>query len=139
MGEQNLVNSDCLSGGGGQDTWQNLPSHPHACRPNAVVKDQAGPGASFKCERRPCHRCRGSASGPWELGREHTAGGRPVLPKTHISTWDQVADCLVTQWNKTKGGQDRRGSGNSPSKTAWKKWLYHYSVVWKNKSSSELG
>lgn len=52
----------------------------------------------------------GSVSGPWELAREHTAGGRPVVSKTHISTWEQVADCLITQWSKTKGGQDVRGS-----------------------------
>lgn len=42
-----------------------------------------------------------------------------MVSKTYISTWDQVADCLLTQWDKTKGGQDVRDSGNSPSKTAW--------------------
>lgn len=138
LGQQNLVNSDCLSGGGGRDIWQNPPSHLHACRTNAVVKDQAGPDASFKSERRPCHRHRGQCVRTLGAGvgthcRRQTYG----VQNTH-QTWDQVADCLLTQWNKTKGGQDVRGSGNILPNSL-EKWLYHYSLVWKNKSSSELG
>lgn len=63
-----------------------------------------------------------------------------MVSKSHIGTWGQVADCPIEsmEQNQRWGRREEfclQPKFSSPSKTAWKRWLYHYFLVWKNKFS----